>query len=464
MLPPPAHRALLPLLLALAAGIAPVARVHAQDAAPPRADAAPPSRVQLGAQAIGVVTRADPAYRGRAFTEGYLTQPIVHAHARLPALPLAVQGALDFEGLTLERGELNAGVYGEGYVDRRHPHTLLHELVLGVEGDVRGAALSLFAGKGFVPFGTDDPMSRPFVKFPVNHHLAQILERLVAVGAARGGPLLVEGALFNGDEPTSPWAWPRARRFGDSWALRAAVLPLSGVELAGSTAAVTSPEHADGDGLDQRKWSVALRVERPGPRAAYLLAEWARTDERRRERRAFRYESLLAEAAGAVGPLALAARLERTDRPEEERLADPFRTPRPHGDFNLLGVTRWQVATVHVALPIAGPAGTRLRPFVEVAHAHAEPRVRGAVFVPAAFYGSARQWSLSAGLRASVGAEHGRMGRYGAARTGGAASHAHAGAPAHHFTGAPAAGDAPVGAPAARDEPSTIPPGQPEGP
>lgn len=440
---PPAPRALLPRLLLAAAGLAPVALVQAQGA-PAHQHAGDAARLAVGAQGVGVVTRVDPAYGGRTFTEGYLTQPVLHAHARLPALPVRVQGMLDLEGLTLERGELNPGVYGEGYVDRRHPHTLLHELVLGAEGRVRGAAVSLYAGKGFVPFGTDDPMGRPFVKFPVNHHLAQILERLVAVGAVRGGPLLLEGALFNGDEPTSPWAWPRARRFGDSWAARASLLPLAGVELSASTASVTSPEHADGDGLDQRKWSVAARLERASPRPLYVLAEWARTDERQSARRAFRYESLLAEAASRVGPVEVAARLEQTDRPEEERLADPFRTPRPHGDFNLLGVTRWRVASVHLALPRAGPAGTRLRPFAELSRSRAEPRVRGAVFVPREFYGSARQWSLSLGVRAAVGAAHGRMGRYGAALPGTApAGDAPAGTTHHHSDGAPAGGDAP---------------------
>ena len=37
---------------------------------------------------------------------------------------------LNFEGYTLRRGELNAGMYGEGYVDRRHPHTFVHEAML----------------------------------------------------------------------------------------------------------------------------------------------------------------------------------------------------------------------------------------------------------------------------------------------------------------------------------------------
>jgi len=53
--------------------------------------------------------------------------------------------------------------------------------------------VSLAAGKGFVPFGTDDPMTRPFAAYPVNHHLAQILERYVAIAAVSAGPVIVEG-------------------------------------------------------------------------------------------------------------------------------------------------------------------------------------------------------------------------------------------------------------------------------
>src|SRR6185436_5736891 len=140
--------------------------------------------------------------------EGYLTQPVVMAHAAPAGGRVRLVGTLDLEGLTLRRGQLNAGAFGEGYVDRRHPHTLVHEAVASVEGALpgaRGVRASLAAGKGFVPFGTDDPMSRPFVLFPVNHHLAQVLERALVVGGARadgrGGSAALEAPLFNRDEP-----------------------------------------------------------------------------------------------------------------------------------------------------------------------------------------------------------------------------------------------------------------------
>ncbi len=109
-------------------------------------------------------------------------------------------GTLNFERWTLDLGELNAGIWGEGYVDRRHPHTFVHELVATLQGRMLGLDLSVTGGKGFAPFGTDDPMVRPFVKYPANHHLAQILERGVLIAAVRRGALLLEGGIFNGDE------------------------------------------------------------------------------------------------------------------------------------------------------------------------------------------------------------------------------------------------------------------------
>jgi hypothetical protein len=144
-----------------------------------------PAHVEVGAQAIGVVTRESPAIHGRDLTEGYLTQPIVMAMASLWSDALEIKGTLDLEGVTIERGELNAGILGEGYIDRRHPHTYLHELVITAQRRFGDNGVSMTLGKGFAPFGTDDPMARPFEKYPINHQLAQILERAVAIGAFR---------------------------------------------------------------------------------------------------------------------------------------------------------------------------------------------------------------------------------------------------------------------------------------
>src|SRR5690606_8100856 len=112
------------------------------------------SRGSAGAMAVALVTRAQPAALGRAVTEGYLSQPMFFGSMRLAGGRLSALATLNLEGATLRRGEINPGGYGEGYIDRRHPHTYLHEAMVGVGGTASGVRGSLFAGKGFVPFGT----------------------------------------------------------------------------------------------------------------------------------------------------------------------------------------------------------------------------------------------------------------------------------------------------------------------
>src|SRR5690606_33321407 len=212
-----------------------------------------------GAHAVAVATHAVPALAGEALTEAVLTQPVLSAAVRGWGGRLQLQGMLNLEGVTLADGELNPGAWGEGFVDRRHPHTLLHEAVGTVELRRGRAAASLTIGKGFAPYGTDDPMARPFIKFPVNHHLAQILERAVVIGAVRYGPAALEAGVFNGDEPQDPQDMPTLDRLGDSWAARATVWPGAGLELSASHAWLKSPEHVGGAGLDRRMWSAAVR-------------------------------------------------------------------------------------------------------------------------------------------------------------------------------------------------------------
>lgn len=415
------------------------------------ATGSPRVRADFGAAAVGLLTRASPAFDGRAFTEGYLTQPVVTGMLSAPALQgLALVATLNLEGLTLRRGELNAGIFGEGYVDRRHPHTLLHELVATAQGTAAAGAArwSLSAGRGFVPFGSDDPMSRPFVKFPANHHFAQILERYVVAGGLAAGPVMVELATFNGDEPTGPYRLPSLARLGDSRAARLTLAPLPWLELSASGAEVTSPEHADGGGVDQRKLHLGARAERGGRGGGgwrYLLAEYARTEERSRGRAGHAYESLLAEGGAGWGAWELALRGERTDRPEELRLLDPFRTPLAHADGTVLGITRWSIATAAVSWRHGMSRGPELRPFAELSYLHAAQREVPSAFDPAGFYGSDRMWSMSAGLRMSWGMRHSRMGRYGVAAAREHGGSAHPGGHAGGSTGSPGQPTAPSG-------------------
>ena len=370
--------------------------------------------VSIMAQAIPIVTRADPTATRSALTEGYVTQPLVMAHAAWRWLRGI--STLNFEGLTLDRGELSTGAYGEGYVDRRHPHAYVHELLAGAEASRSGFRASLFAGRGFVPFGSDDPMVRPFEKYPVNHHLAQVLERVVAVGALRYGPVIAELGTFNGDEPTGPGSSPSFDRFGDSWATRLTILPLSDAEVSASFASVASPEVSAGHGLDQRKGSVVARFNRETPTTwRYAMLEWARTDERDGDVLTARLTSLLGEAAVCARGAIVAGRVERTDRPEEEQLLDPFRTPRPASDLSSLGVSRWTTLTASISAPPVQRGVLSGRLFVEVARIGVAAGNPAGIFNPELRYGARRMWMYSVGVRLRAGSMHDRMGRYGAA-------------------------------------------------
>jgi len=368
----------------------------------------------LRAQAIALATRLDPGPANRSYTEGYLAQPIIMGHGGVLGGHVSGIITLDFEGLTLERGQLNPGGYGEGYVDRRHPHTYLHEAIIAASGAFAGIGVSVAAGKGFVPFGTDDPMMRPFAAYPVNHHLAQILERYVAIAAVRRGPVSIEGALFNGDEPVSPGAPPDADRFGDSWAVRATIDALAWLELEGSYASVTSPELASGGGLDQDKWSVGAKLSQPRWRLQSGLVEFALTNDLDGNVRTNRFSSLLAEASTNVAAATLSARFENATRPEEERLLDPFRFSRSPTDLSIIGITRWNIGTVAVSTPLPVRRAT-VAPFIEVSYARPTEDVTPSAFEPAAFYGASSLWSASVGIRLGVGRMGHRMGRYGVA-------------------------------------------------
>ena len=397
------------LSLCLASGLAaqemPPGHVHAPDTAGPSA------KVSVGASAIVEGTVAVPGVHDRTLAEGYLTQPMLMAQLSALRSRFVADVTLNFEGVTLDRGELNAGMYGEGYVDRRHPHTLLHEIAAtGMFGGGH-SRFSVTMGKGFVPFGTDDPMSRPFVKYPVNHHLAQLLERVIIAAAVRSGPLGFEVAAFNGDEPQSPYDSPSLDRVGDSWSARVTGNG-KGFEAQASIADVISPELPQGGGLDHRKLSGSVRYE-SGNR--YLLAEWARTRERDNSETAFTFNSMLAEGSLTRNRVSVALRAERTERPEEERLANVFRTPRPHSDLSILGRTRWDVLSAAVSATYVKRRIGSFSPFVEIATQRPRAIVRPTVFEPEGFYGASRLWSFAAGVRLGYGMKHVRMGRYGAA-------------------------------------------------
>ncbi|MGQ0765794.1 MAG: hypothetical protein ACT4OZ_09025 [Gemmatimonadota bacterium] len=401
-------------------GLCVVISTAAADGLPAQTSSAGGAR-GAGAMVTVALSHLRPGVLGEKPTEGYLTQPMVAWSGSTSGERFFAAAMLNFETLTLRRGELNHGVYGEGYFDRRHPHTWLHEVVLGMQGRGGSVRWSLHAGKGFVPFGSDDPAVRPLVKFPVNHHHAQILERLQAGGALRAGRFTIESAAFNGDEPEGPNDWPNTGRLFDSWSVRSTWTTTREIELSASYAFVRSPEFAAGGGLDQRKSAASIRRSGSG-KFDYWLVEAARTAEFDDSRRAFTFNSLLAEARWSLRVLRIAARVERTERPEEERTSSLYRSVRPVHDFNILGVTRWHVASMNVS-----PTSARLpgaSPFLEVSLAAPRARSRPTALDPVDLFGASRLWSFTVGWRIQVGTMAARPGRYGAAATG-ASSHQH---------------------------------------
>lgn len=373
--------------------------------------------LRLSAQAIPSLTSVDPIPGRGSLTEARVVQPLVMLHGSALQGHLRLTGTLNLEGETMPRGELTPGGWGEGFNDRRHPHTYAHELLLsGIDVLGRldgGAVVSITVGKGFVPFGSDDPMSRPVLRYPVNHHLAQILERAVVQGGVRAGPVALEAGLFNGDEPERPGQWPLVGgRFGDSWSVRLTLMPFPGVELSASRARVHSPEHRPGAGTDAWKWHVAGRVDRTlGGGRLYALGEWARTGE---VEDFFVFRSLLGEAAWTIGGHQPYYRFERSDRPEDMRELDLFRSVRPHLENSILGTTRFTLHTAGYGYGIR-TAGDRLevRPFIEGTIGRAR-NIDGGVLKPELLYGTTRIRSLSAGVRLMWQMAGHRMGRYGA--------------------------------------------------
>jgi hypothetical protein len=123
-------------------------------------------------------------------------------------------------------------------------------------------------------------------------------------------------------------------------------------------------------------------------------------------------------------------RLERTDRPEEERVfGDPFRTNRPFLENSVIGVTRWSLATAGYGRGLTpGRLPVHVEGIAEVEFA----RVRSltGLFDPATFYGRNDLWMLSVALRIAAGSPMHRMGRYGIAADGG-------GSPMGHMKGMP---------------------------
>ena len=368
----------------------------------------------VSGQAIVIATHADPIPGGGELTEARVVQPIVMLDGAWHDY-LLLHATVDLEGKTIPNGELATGNWGEGFIDRRHPHTYFHEVIVSAPDLLRSwsrvARVTISAGKGFVPFGTDDPMSRPAERYPINHHLSQILERGVAMIAIERGIVVGEASLFNGDEPTNPGESPNWSRFGDSWSVRLTLRPIPGLEAQVSTASVASPEDRGGAGPTASKWSTSARFARDlGRTPVYGMAEWARTSE---AAGAYVFYTALVEGGIIAGRHQPYYRFERTDRPEDIRtFDDPFRTVRPHLDNSILGVTRWSVHTIGYAILVT-PRAARFEARTLVEFSGGSIKTLSGLFDPNTVYGRTTFWTLSLGLRLGWGMAGHRMGHYG---------------------------------------------------
>lgn len=344
-------------------------------------------------------------------TEPYLTQPALMINLESPGSRFVLRSTLNFEGITQPGGELTAGGWGEGFIDRRHPHTLLHELMLSANlWNVAGGDLSLSVGKGFGPYGTDDPMSRPVAKYPTNHHLSQILERWTANVVYLRGPWSVEAGLFGGAEPEGPYDLSNYRAFGDSWSARV-IRRFGGTgtgarwEVSGSYGSVAEAHH----GGKERTALVNGYLRHAATHrfgTLYSLAEASRSEP---EGEAEGYYALLVESMAGIGRHRPYMRVEYSTRPEWEREdGDVFRY---HHDDDPVGASRWFIATAGYGWQLSGfPISTM--PFVELQHNRVWHE-RGEADVQALF-GDDRFWGISLGVRLFLGsAGPMRMGSYG---------------------------------------------------
>lgn len=373
------------------------------------------------AQAFPITTLGEPFDDDAPLSdqELYLTQPAVMLNVEGPGSRLVLRTTLNFEAETQPEGEYTFGGWGEGFLDKRHPHTFLHEAMLSLNlWEAPGGALSLSAGKGFAPYGTDDPMSRPTVKYPTNHHLSQVLERwtLNGVYLHRSG-LSLEAGLFGGAEPESPSDLENIESFGDSWSARvtqrfgAGFGPFAPWEVSGSYARVEEAHHEAK--TVTHLWNAALRHEqRYGLGELYTLLEASRSEPEGTEDG---YYALLAEAQlglGRAGSHRPYYRVEYSTRPEYERGGEVGSENffRYDHDSHSAGSSRWLINTVGygydaTSLPLS------LRPFVELQHSRVWGE-RGGIR-PETLFGGNRLWSLSTGFRVFLGGGPMRMGAYG---------------------------------------------------
>lgn len=368
------------------------------------------------AQVYPIITAGEPFgrethLRGR---EAYLTQPALMTILESPGGRFALRTTLDLEQFSQPDGEYTFGGWGEGFIDKRHPHTLVHEFMLSASAWETGVgALSLSAGKGFAAYGTEDPMGRPVVKYPTNHHLSQVLERWTINGAwvhPTGWGL--EGSVFGGQEPRDAYDFSNIESFGDSWSARLSKRFGAGAwEVSGSYARITESHGTEEETTGLA--NVAIRFAgNVGESGLYALLEASTSAPAADDEHGF--WSVLAEAQLSRHGHQPYARFEVATRPEYHRAGAPG-TPEffryEHGT-HADGATRWVITTLGYGFtPRADGSPVSSRPFVELQH-HYVAAARGNVD-PVTLFGRRSLWTVSAGFRLFIGGGPMRMGSYG---------------------------------------------------
>ena len=246
-------------------------------------------------------------------------------------------------------------------------------------------------------------MVRPFEKYPINHHLAQILERVVAVGAVRRGPVIGEVATFNGDEPLGPGSSPELsslRRFVVV-APHAASARRPRAEREHRARRVARGAHAARDSISARRASSRASVGETRDVGA-LRARRMGADERAGSRRDDHVAEQSARRRRVLSCGSDRRGARRAHRSSGGRASgDPFRTPRPSVDLSNLGVSRWTTFTLSLSAPQRASAAFSARPFVEVERIGAAAGNPPGIFNPEFRYGANRMWMVSAGVRDS---------------------------------------------------------------
>lgn len=373
------------------------------------------------AHAFPSATFAGPFSSESPLRRNRLALPHAAAMANIesPEARIVLRLMPNFEGATMADGETTFGGWGEGFIDARHPHTLLHEAMLSINGwGAPGGALSISAGRGFAPYGTGDPMYRPALKYPTNHHLSQILERwTVNASYLADVGLGVEIGIFDGNEPDDWLDVGNIDNFGNSWSGRlswrfGAIEGITAPWEVSTSYGRVRESHGATEELTEL-YNAALRHDaRYGFGTLYGLVEASRSEPEDGDG----YFSILGEAQAGLGandrhrPY---ARMEYATRPEYPRLGDSgddfFRYDH---DDHAIGSTRWLIGTVGYGYDLTAlPLGTR--PFVEVQHSRVRAESGPQALDPQNLYGGSSFWSISAGVRVFLGGGPMRMGSYG---------------------------------------------------